>query len=126
MYIVIQFKKNWMLFITYIKCILSIIIMSSNRVQYFIRSILQNSKLNREKFVNNKKKYNMTTIKNRNHNMINKRNFSTYSQHNPPVFGNGPNGPKGPNGPGIFTIFIMATGLYLATGRFNSAGYNKK
>jgi hypothetical protein len=30
--------------------------MSSNRIHYFIRSILQNSKLNREKFVKNKKK----------------------------------------------------------------------
>jgi hypothetical protein len=29
--------------------------MSSNRIHYFIRSILQNSKLNREKFVKNKK-----------------------------------------------------------------------
>ena len=44
--------------------------MSANRIQYFIRSILQNSKLNREKIVNNKKKYAMMSIKNRNHNMI--------------------------------------------------------
>lgn len=50
--------------------------MSANRVQYFIRSILQNSKLNRENFVNNKKKYNMMFVKNRNHNMVIKRNFS--------------------------------------------------
>jgi len=30
----------------------------SNRVYHFIRKISQNSKLNREKFVNNKKKFN--------------------------------------------------------------------
>jgi hypothetical protein len=56
--------------------------MSSNRVQYFIRSILQNSKLNREKFVKNKKKYN---DKNKiNHNLILKRNFNTNSYGLPP------------------------------------------
>ena len=55
-----------------------------NRIQYFIRSTLQNSKLNREKFVNNKKKYNMTAVKNRNHNMIIKRNFGSYFGDMPP------------------------------------------
>ena len=49
--------------------------MLANRVQYFIRSILQSSKLNRENFVNNKKEYNIMNIKNRNHNMIIKRNY---------------------------------------------------
>ena len=58
--------------------------MSANRVQYFIRSILQSSKLNRENFVNNKKKYNMMAVKNRNHNMIIKRNFNSSSGHVPP------------------------------------------
>jgi hypothetical protein len=55
-----------------------------NRIQYFIRSTLQNSKLNREKFVNNKEKYNMMAAKNRNHNMIIKRNFNSSSGHMPP------------------------------------------
>ncbi len=58
--------------------------MSVNRIQYFIRSILQNSKLNREKFVNNKKS-GMMSIKNRNHNKIIKRNFGLnidYTQPN--------------------------------------------
>lgn len=32
--------------------------MSKNRVKYFIKRILQNSNLNREKFVINKQKYN--------------------------------------------------------------------
>ena len=44
--------------------------MSANRVKYFIKSILQNSKLNREKFVNNKKKYIITNAKRNNYNMI--------------------------------------------------------
>ena len=39
--------------------------MSSNRLQYFIKNILQNSKLNREKFVKQKKMYNDLYIKNK-------------------------------------------------------------
>ena len=62
--------------------------MSSNRVQYFIRNILQNSKLNREKFVNNKKKYNLNKI---NHNLIVKRNFSSNSSGLPPPNNNNNN-----------------------------------
>ena len=62
--------------------------MSSNRVQYFIRNILQNSKLNREKFVKNKKNY---TIKNKNnYNLILKRNYSS-SSHLPPPNNNNNN-----------------------------------
>ena len=74
----------------------------SNRVYYFIRSILQNSKLNREKFVNNKKKYNQIIAKNRqqNHNKIITRKMSTFV---PPLsFGStstGGGGGKGPNDP---------------------------
>lgn len=47
--------------------------MSSNIVQHFIRNILQNSKLNREKFVKNKKLYNSKNK--RNYNLIAKRNY---------------------------------------------------
>lgn len=64
-----------------------------NRVQYFIRSILQSSKLNREKFVINKKKYNMMIVKNRNHHMIIRRNFGSSSNSQEPTFGGGPNKP---------------------------------
>ena len=53
--------------------------MSSNRVQYFIRNILQNSKLNREKFIKNKKIYNDLYKKNTNHNLILKRKINTNS-----------------------------------------------
>jgi len=67
--------------------------MSANRIQYFIRSVLQNSKLNREKFVN-KKKYIMSSIKNRNHNIVIKRKYSTTNRFSRANF-NGPN--KKPN-----------------------------
>ena len=59
--------------------------MSSNRLQYFIRNILQNSTLNREKFVKNKKRYNDLLVKNKkNYNLILKRNYNTYSYGLPP------------------------------------------
>lgn len=58
--------------------------MLPNRVQPFIRLILQSSKLNRENFVNNKKKYNMMDVKNRNHNMIIRRKFNSSSGYMPP------------------------------------------
>ena len=54
--------------------------MSSNRIKYFIRNMLQNSGLNREKFVKNKKVYNVNISKNKNnHNLIGKRNFGSQS-----------------------------------------------
>jgi hypothetical protein len=63
--------------------------MSSNRIHYFIRSVLQNSKLNREKIVKNKKIYSETNkIK---HNLILKRNFNTNSHGLPPPNGNNNN-----------------------------------
>ena len=56
----------------------------SNRVQYFIRTILQNSKLNREKIINNKEIYKLSISKNnqQNYNKIIKRKMSSY---NPPL-----------------------------------------
>ncbi len=85
--------------------------MSANRVQYFIRSILQNSKLNREKFVNNKKKYNMTTVKNRNHNMIIKRNFGSSAGFIPP----NSNGPDKNPYPFTTATIAMIVGVYLVS-----------
>ena len=59
--------------------------MSSNRIHYFIKNYLQNSKLNREKFVKNKKMYNDLSKKNKiNHSLIVKRNFNTNSYGLPP------------------------------------------
>ncbi len=64
--------------------------MLANRV---LKSILQSSKLNREKFVNNKKKFNMMSVKNRNHNMISRRDFGSWSNSQKPNLGGGPNKP---------------------------------
>jgi hypothetical protein len=85
--------------------------MSSNRVQYFIRNILQNSKLNREKFVKNKKLYNDLSVKNkRNHNLILKRNFNTNSYGLPPPNNNNNN---------YWMIFTGAIVTYIVSGKFN-------
>lgn len=76
----------------------------SNRTQYFMRRIIQNSKLNREKFVYNKNIYMANSVmrKNSNTNII-KRNISTYQ---------GPGG--GPNGPNMLLVaFGGAISLYL-------------
>lgn len=89
--------------------------MSSNRVQYFIRNILQNSKLNREKFVKNKKLYNNLSVKNkRNHNLILKRNFNTNSYGLPP-----PNFNNNNNNNNYWMIFAGAIVTYIVTGKFD-------
>lgn len=85
--------------------------MSMNRVQYFIRRILQNSKLNREKFVNNKKKHNMMTVKNSNHIMIIKRHYTSSNGFIPP---NSPN--KNPN-PFNSAIIAIIVGAYFVINR---------
>jgi len=83
--------------------------MSANRIHYFIRSILQNSKLNREKFVNNKKNA-MMSIKNRNHNKIIKRNFSLNVDYTPPN--------KNPNDNSSYFIALgTMIGVYLMNRR---------
>ena len=93
--------------------------MSSNRVQYFIRNILQNSKLNREKFVKNKKLYNekLYNQKNkRNYNLILKRNLNTnYYGLPPPNFNNNNNNNNNNN---LIYIIVAALGTYISTGRF--------
>jgi hypothetical protein len=87
----------------------------SNRVQYFMRRIILNSKLNREKIVNNIKFSNQKIqSKNKNnHNMIIKRKMSTYTL--PLSFcsnGNkkGPNNQK--NNPFIYML-IGSMGIYI-------------
>ena len=88
----------------------------SNRVQYFIRSFLQNSKLNREKFVNNKGNYKLSISKNnqQNYNKIIKRKMSSY---NPPLsFGGGPNNNNNNNNnKGIIDMIVAAGGVYISS-----------
>jgi hypothetical protein len=81
--------------------------MKTNRIKQFIISILQNSRLNREKFVNNKKKFNMMSVKNRNHNLIIKRKFSYISPSN-----------KNPKQNPYTNIFmVMIFGLFMVTNK---------
>jgi hypothetical protein len=81
--------------------------MSTNIIQYYIRNILQSSKLNREKFVKSKKIYNENIIKNKNrNNLIFKRNFGTASNFPPPNNNNG----------GYWVLLLMmATSSYIVT-----------
>jgi hypothetical protein len=93
-----------------------------NRSQYFIRAVLQTSKINREKFVKNKKIYNESLVKNRQNN-INKiivRKFSTYNRNPPFMEFNGPNPPNGNN---IIYMIIAASGVYISS---LLTGNNKK
>jgi hypothetical protein len=76
--------------------------MLANRV---LKSILQSSKLFREKFVNNKKKYNIMTVKNRNHNMTIKRDFGSSSGYMPPN--------KNPKKFDWTSFIVMICGVYL-------------
>lgn len=80
--------------------------MSLNRVQFFIRSILQNSKLNRENFVNNKKKYN--TIKHKHNKFIIKRNFSSSNRQIPP-----PNNNNNNNRDNFIFMSVMLSSAYI-------------
>lgn len=94
--------------------------MSSNRVQYFIRNILQNSKLNREKFVKNKKLYNNSLVRNKiNHNLISKRNFGTSSFR----FEDPKNNNKNNNNNNWVFIGIAGIVSYFVTGKFNKKNY---
>jgi hypothetical protein len=81
--------------------------MSSNRIHYFIRSILQNSKLNREKFVKNKKICNQ---KKRNYNPILKRNFTTNSSGLPPHNNNNNN-----NNNNKINMILVASSIVIYT-----------
>ena len=86
----------------------------SNKVQYFIRTILQNSKLNREKFVNNKGNYKLSISKNnqQNYNKIIKRKISSCK---PPLsFGGGPNNNNNNNN-GIIYMIVAAGGVYISS-----------
>lgn len=106
--------------------------MLSNRVKFFIRNILQNSKLNREKFVQNKKTYKNILLANDNINKLNKlnkmqynnknnfivrRNFGTYNFNVEPTnkFGKRPGGPNG-----FIVAFLTAVSIYFINGKFKT------
>lgn len=79
----------------------------SNKTLNLMKSILQNSKINRTNFIKNKKIYNEHKFKNKqpNHNLILKRKFSTFQ----PFMMNG-----GGGGDGNELIYLTAiiVGLY--------------
>lgn len=85
--------------------------MSMNRVNYFVKKILQNSKLNRDNFVKNKKIYNYLSKKNKiNHKLILKRKFATYT--GPPNFNN--------NNNKCCIIFVSGIIIYTIIGEFDN------
>jgi hypothetical protein len=86
----------------------------SNRTHFIIRSLLQNSKLNRENFVNNKKKYNLykSKTKQTGFNRIITRNLNT-NYTNYQTFGKGP-GNNGPNYSFVFIMFASALSVYIS------------
>jgi hypothetical protein len=95
--------------------------MSMNRVLNFIKRNVQNSNLNREKFVKNKMYYNnlknFSKFKMINNSLIIKRYISTSSTYNNGGGEGGNNNGPGPNN--YIIITIMAFGAYLTSGKFN-------
>jgi hypothetical protein len=82
-----------------------------------LKPILQSSKLNREKFVKNKKVFVENLLKNQqNHNKISTRKMHTFSKDS--IFtgyggnGNGGNG-NGPNN--LIYMFILLSGVFISS-----------
>jgi len=90
----------------------------SNRIQHYICRFLQNSKLNREKFVKNKSIY-KKSLKKVTVNKIIKRDMSSYCESGVFSGGNGGNGDNGDNGNNggneLVYMFIMALGVYISS-----------
>jgi len=91
----------------------------SNRIYYIMCSLIQNSKLSRENFVNNKKKYNVykTKTNQQNFNHVISRKLHTNSSDD--ILSFGKPGGKGPK-LSTFVMFITAISCYI------SANINKK
>ena len=82
-----------------------------------LKPILQNSKLNREKFVKNKKLYIDSIVKNRqqNHNKVVTRKMATFSEPGSSFYGGGGGG-GGPNwSTGIIYMFIVAVSCNISS-----------
>jgi len=88
----------------------------SNRTYFIIRSLLQNSKLNRVNFVSNKKKYNLTNSKQGLNRIITRKMHTNYE----PIssFGKGPAG----NGPKSHFVLLFAA----AVSGYISSNFKKK
>ena len=96
----------------------------SNRTYFIICSFLQNSKLSRVNFVNNKKKYNISKAKAKQtlFNKVIARKLHTNNDNRPPLSFGGSGGPGGGNGPEsiLGLLFITALSCYI------SSNLNKK
>ena len=92
--------------------------MSANRVQYFIRNVLQNSNLNREKFVKNKKIYKENILKNKNYNLFIKRNYSNSSLNFPNHNHNHNNNNNNNNHNNFIIMGLTALSAYIVTYKF--------
>ncbi len=80
-----------------------------NKIHYFIKNILQNSKLNTNKQsnVNYKKKYNMVKLTNINYLNVTREIIVLYLPLCTKIIPNGPNRPNRPN-----VIFVLLLGCY--------------
>ncbi len=58
--------------------------MLSNRFKNNVKLLFKGNNLKRETIINNKKKYIMTSLKNRNYNMISKKHYSSFNEPKPP------------------------------------------
>jgi hypothetical protein len=88
-----------------------------------LKPILQNSKLNRVKFVKNKKLYIDSIVKNRqqNHNKVVTRKMATFSEPGSSFYGGGGGG-GGPNwSKGIIYMFIVAVSCNISSKLIKSA-----
>jgi hypothetical protein len=88
----------------------------SNTTYFIIRSLLQNSKLSRENFVNNKKKYNLIKSKQGFNHIITRKMHTNYEPIS--LFGKGPGG----NGPKLPFALLFAASL----SSYISSNFNKK
>ena len=80
------------------------------------KSILQNSRLNREKFVNNKKIYSKLSVKNK-YNFTLKRNFSSVNWRIPPPPNNNGNNNNNNNNNNLILVAVLLSTAYI-TNRF--------
>jgi len=96
--------------------------MTFNKFQVFMKRILQNPNLNREKFVKNKMYYNIHHKNRILHKMVVKRHITTSNRANDNNTNSDFGGGNNNRPPNFMVITMMALGLYFTSGRF----YEKK